>query len=136
VTLYVDASAILKLHVHEADSAVAARILGADPDWATGRHTYVEVRRNLARILGGPVLEGARATFEEQWARLRIVELDGPVCERAARLAEHTGARTLDALHLGAAEATVVPEAPVVTFDPALASAARSLGWEVLGAAQ
>jgi predicted nucleic acid-binding protein len=43
VTLYVDSSALIKRHVAEADSDHADAILLCDPDWVTGRHTYVEV---------------------------------------------------------------------------------------------
>ncbi len=134
MTLYVDASAFLKLHIDEPDSDLAAMILSGDPHWLTGRHTRVEVRRNLARVLPPGHLNAARESFAAQWARVRVIELDETVCERAAHLAEATGARTLDALHLGAADVTVGAEAPVVTFDRGLAAAARSLGWRVLPA--
>ena len=65
---------------------------------------------------------------------MRIAELDEHLCERAAELAESTGARALDALHLGAADVMGGGELPFVTFDRRLAHAARSLGWTVLGA--
>jgi predicted nucleic acid-binding protein len=42
--------------------------------------------------------------------------------------------RTLDALHLGAAERVGGAALPFVTFDRRLAAAARRLGWTVLGA--
>ena len=128
--LYVDASAIVKLHVDEPESR-AARSLLAD-DWVSAGHTVVEVRRALWRTLAGRAHEAARATFADQWADTQVVHLDGPTCARAAELAEATGARTLDALHLAAAD-RIGHELPFVTFDVRLAAAARSLGWHVLG---
>ena len=53
VSLYVDASALLKRYIDEPDSEVAESLLRSDPSLLTGRHTIVEVRRNLARLLAG-----------------------------------------------------------------------------------
>jgi predicted nucleic acid-binding protein len=62
-----------------------------------------------------------------------VVELTHEVCEAAAELAEVTGARSLDALHLGAAKVVGGGALPFVTFDLRQAQAARALGWVVLG---
>ena len=51
----------------------------------------------------------------------------------AGDVVEITGARTLDALHLGAARVVGGGALPIVTFDLRQAQAARSLGWVVLG---
>lgn len=131
---YVDASTLLKVLLDEPDRQAARDLLDADAEWVSGRQTVVEVRRNLARALEGPKLDLGRARFRAQWNRMQIVELDEGVCERAAELAEQTGARALDALHLGAADALGEGKLAFVTFDRRLAEAARSLGWAVLGA--
>jgi len=47
VTIYADSSALLKRYVDEADSERANELLAADAVPVTGRHTIVEVRRNL-----------------------------------------------------------------------------------------
>lgn len=130
---YVDSSALLKLYFEESDSSRAEEILSSDPDWITGRLTSVEVRRNLARELVGSDLAAARRQFERDWANTAVVELTREVCEAAAELAEVTGARSLDALHLGAAKVVGGGALPIVTFDLRKAQAARSLGWVVLG---
>jgi predicted nucleic acid-binding protein len=133
VIRYVDASAVVKLYAEEADSPRATELL--DTAWTTGRHTRIEVRRAFAHGLDGDSLEHARTRFDEDWEATAVVELDARVCERAVALAEETRARTLDALHLAAAELAGADEGlPIVTFDPRLADAARSLGWTVLGA--
>jgi predicted nucleic acid-binding protein len=133
VSLYVDPSALLKLYFAEPDSDRAEDILASDLDWITGRVTSVEVRRNLARELVGSDLAAARRQFERDWANTAVVELTLEVCEAAAELAEVTGARSLDALHLGAAKVVGGGALPIVTFDLRQAQAARSLGWVVLG---
>lgn len=48
MTLYADSSALLKRYVGEDDSDAAVELLGSDATLVTGRHTVVEVRRNLA----------------------------------------------------------------------------------------
>jgi predicted nucleic acid-binding protein len=133
VTLYLDASAFLKLYFDEPDSPHAEEILTADSEWVTARHTAVEVRRNLARELQGAALGAARRQFDRDWRAVAVVELTGEVCEAAAGIAEVTGARTLDALHLGAAREAGGGVLPFVTFDLRQAQVARSLGWTVLG---
>jgi uncharacterized protein len=132
VNVYVDSSALLKLYVEE-DSSEEAREILIGGRWVTAMHTLVEVRRALSRILEGDLLSRARVQFSEHWARMAIVELDETTCQRAAELAEQTGARTLDALHLGAADRAGGGELSFATFDVRQAEAARSLGWTVLG---
>jgi uncharacterized protein len=134
LTIYADSSALLKLYVDEADSETAETILRGDPDWITGWHTRVEVRRNLARVLSGDEHRRARADFFADWDALEAVRLTERTCELAAEYAEQMGVRALDALHLGAAATITDRGFPFATFDHRLAAAARSLGWEVLGA--
>lgn len=134
MSIYVDSSALLRLYFDEADSARAEELLSADGTWVSARHTAVEVRRNLARELQGADLAAARRQFGRDWQNTAVVELTEEVCEAAAELAELTGARTLDALHLGAAKVVGGGALPLVTFDVRQAQAARSLGWVVLGA--
>jgi uncharacterized protein len=134
VSLYVDSSALLKRYVDEPDSETAEGLLTNDPSLVTARHTLVEVRRNLARLLDGRALTSARAAFARDVEALSIIELDAATCEAAAQVAEVTGVRTLDALHLAAAQRVGGPAVPVVTFDVRQAQAARSLGLTVLGA--
>lgn len=134
MSLYVDSSALLKRYLDEPDSEACERLLASDPDLVTGRHTVVEMRRNLARLLEGPSLARAQAQLAEDLAALSIVELDAVTCEAAASVAEITGVRTLDALHLGAAQRVGVGAIGLLTFDVRQAQAARSLGFTVTGA--
>jgi len=132
MSLYVDSSALLKRYVDEPDSDAANALLASDPSLLTARHTIVEVRRNLARLLDERDATTARAAFVEDIAAFGIVELDAVTCDIAADIAELTGARTLDALHLAAARRIGGPAVPLVTFDVRQAQAARTLGLTVL----
>jgi predicted nucleic acid-binding protein len=134
MSTYVDSSALLKRYVEEADSAAADALLRADRSLLTARHTIVEVRRNLARLLSGRDLVAARAAFVDDLRSLSIVELDEATCESAAAIAETTVVRTLDALHLAAAQRVSAPGVGILTFDVRQAQAARALGLEVVTA--
>jgi len=134
VPLYVDSSALLKRYVDEPDSERCEALLLADPTWVTGRHTLVEVRRNLPRLLEGEALAAAREQLAADWRRMNVVELDELTCEIAADVAEATGARSLDAHHLGALSRAGKGTLSLLTFDLRLAQAGRALGVTVLGA--
>lgn len=135
MTLYAESSALLRLYLDEPDSSFGRELLRADPSWVSSCVTAVEVRRNLARLLDADELERARAAFRDDWAELTSITVHDAASGRAAELAEATGVRTLDALHLEAAERSGAGDGhlPLVTFDRRLADAARSLGWTVLG---
>lgn len=134
MTLYTDSSALIKRYVAEDDSDAAVSVLLADPEWVTGRHTFVEVMLAIQRRLGETERATAAAAFERDWQRTFVVALDDTVCRRAAELGIVAGARSLDALHLAAAERAGGRSVPIVTFDVRLGHAARSLGFGVIGA--
>ena len=134
MSLYVDSSALLKRYVREADSAECERLLRADPVWVTARHTWVEVRRNLARLLEGRDRSRMEKAFLADWRGIHVVELDRDTCERAADLAVgHSGVRTLDALHFAAAARVGSTAISFLTYDARQARVARDLGIKVLG---
>lgn len=134
MALYVDTSALLKRYVDEPDSDVCERHLLSDPVWLTGRHTLVETRRNLLRLLATDELAVARSQLAADWKRLHVIELDELTCEIAADVAEATGARSLDAMHLAAASRVGKTGLALLTFDIRQAQAARQLGFTVVGA--
>lgn len=134
MSLYVDSSALLKRYVDEPGSETAESLLDSDPSLLTARHTIVEVRRTLARVLDERDAAEARSAFARDLDALSVIELDATTCEMAAAIAEVTGVRTLDALHLGAAQRAGGPAVPFLTFDVRQAQAARALGFTVVGA--
>jgi uncharacterized protein len=131
--LYVDTSAFLKRYLEEPDSDAAETFLLGDSAWFSGRHTYVEVRRNLARAVAGDDLVRIRDVFEADWRRTTIVELDEVTCRLAADIGEQTGIRSLDSLHIGAATRVGVDVLSFLTFDIRQAQIARQMGFVVLG---
>lgn len=133
MSLYLDTSALLKRYVAEDDSPHCESILQSDASWITARHTWVEVLRNLPRLLEGPELVRLEAAFRKDWRRIHVVELDRVTCERAADIARTHAVRTLDALHLAAAQRVGSGSLPFLSYDVGQTQAARALGFTVLG---
>ncbi len=131
MTLYADASALVKRYVDEPDSPMAGELLASDPLVFTCRISVIEVRRNLRRSAADAVI--ARARFQDDLAQISLVEIDAQTCELAATIGENTEVRSLDALHLGAAR-RLGTAVTFLTFDIRQAQAARSLGFAVVGA--
>ncbi|MDQ3307422.1 MAG: type II toxin-antitoxin system VapC family toxin [Actinomycetota bacterium] len=132
MTLYADSSALLKRFVREPESEDAGLLLRSDSALVTGRHTLVEVRRNLARLLQGRQLTAMRAAFTSDVKAFAIVELDAETCELAATIAEQSGVRTLDALHLACAR-RLGRSVTFLTYDLAQSRAATTLGLRTAG---
>lgn len=132
MTLYVDSSALLKRYIDEHDSGAAIDLMGTDPVLVTSRLTEIEVRRNLTRLLDGEELDRQRRALAVDLDGFALVSLDATTMNGAARIAEQTLCRSLDAVHLGAARragsATVL-----LTFDVRQARSARDLGLSVIG---
>jgi hypothetical protein len=134
VTLYLDSSALLKRYIREPGTREMARLLELEVRWVAANHGYTEVAINLRRRLVETDVGPAASLFEEDWARILVIDVDDLLCHRAADLAVDHGLQTLDALHLAAAERAGGPELTFVTFDSRLAGAARQMGFPVAGA--
>lgn len=78
MSLYVDSSALLKRYVEEPDSETAEALLRSDPSLLTARHTVIEVRRNLARLLTERDASEARAAFLQDIEELSLIEEERP----------------------------------------------------------
>jgi predicted nucleic acid-binding protein len=132
VTLYVDSSALLKRYVDEHDSAAAVELMESDPVLVTSRLTEVEVRRNLTRLLSDDDLDAQRRALSVDLDTFALVSLDATTMNTAARIAEQTLCRSLDAVHLGAAQ-RAGSATTLLTFDVRQARAARDIGISVIG---
>jgi uncharacterized protein len=132
VTLYVDSSALLKRYVDEHDSDAAVDAMAADPVLLTSRITEVEVRRNLSRLLSAPELDRVRRQFSTDLDAFALMAVDAAICNDAARIAEQTLCRSLDAIHLASA-LRAGASTVVLTFDIRQAGAARAIGLRVVG---
>lgn len=121
---YLDASAIVKLVIDEAESATLLHWYHEIERTVTSRVGVVEVRRAVNRREHDPSQLNAVLT------RLEVFELDAEVDRLAGSLAPLV-LRTLDAIHV--ATSLVIPGVDAfVTYDNRLAEAAHSAGLPVV----
>ena len=134
MTAYVDSSALLKRYLIEPDSKLGQSLLDDDVDLVTSRITIVEVRRALGLLASAVERVLTRANFAHDLESISIVEVDAQVCADAASIAEETGLRSLDSIHVASARRLSDVDITFITFDIRQAAVARSLGLTVLGA--
>ena len=126
-TLYVDSSALVKLVQTERESAALRRYLRRHSSAirATCALARVEVIRTVA-----PAGARAVALARRQLGRFHQLDLDRELLDRAAALPADVPLRSLDAIHLAAAQTLPALHA-VVTYDIRMKAAAQALGLPV-----
>jgi predicted nucleic acid-binding protein len=124
---YLDASAIVKLAIHEPESVVLRAWLKERSVLLTSRISTIEVARAIAR---DDTMAHGRSAVREAFRSVAIAEVDAGIADGAADLAPST-LRALDAIHLATALAIGDELSAFVTYDARLADAARGAGLEV-----
>jgi predicted nucleic acid-binding protein len=132
-SVYLDASAIVKLGTAEPESLALRAWLQNWSPLLTSRISTVEVARAIGRKEEDGVAAG-RAAAREALRSVGLTELDAGIANRAAELRPAT-LRALDAIHLATALALGDELAAFVTYDGRLADAARAAGLEVIAPA-
>ncbi len=132
--LFLDTSALIKRYVKEDGTTLVLRRMSEDLEWVVSAVARTEAEITLCR-LGFDAGENAtaKANLREDWEHCHVVPIDPAGLERAAELGCQYEVRTLDALHLAAADR--LPQRLVMlTFDRRQADAARAMGLIVEGA--
>jgi predicted nucleic acid-binding protein len=132
--LFLDTSALVKRYVDEDGTALVLQRMSEDREWVVSAVARVEAEITLCRIgFDGAEGAAARSSLREDWARCNVVPVDPACLDRAAELGCRHEVRTLDALHLAAADRLPQPLV-LLTFDRRQADAARAMGLTVEGA--
>jgi uncharacterized protein len=123
--VYLDSSALVKLVVAEPESDALTGHLRGSPNRASCALARVEVIRAV-RPHGERAIGRARQLLD----RIALIRLDDVLLDAAAAL-EDSSLRSLDAIHLAAAQALGSGLAEVVTYDRHMAGAAHRIGLAV-----
>lgn len=123
--VYLDSSALVKLVIAEPESGALRRYLRREPERASCALARVEVLRAV-RTQGPAATTRARRLLQ----RLSLVRIDDALLEAAAAL-EPEALRSLDAIHLAAAQLFGDELTAVVTYDGRMAAAANLLDLRV-----
>jgi predicted nucleic acid-binding protein len=132
--LFIDTSALVKRYVEEEDTDLVLQRMGGDPNWVVSAVARTELEITLCR-LGFERDDSADVwrRVREDWERCHVVPIDPACLERAGELGCRYEVRTLDALHLAAADRLPRPLV-FLSFDRRQADAARAMELVVEGA--
>jgi uncharacterized protein len=125
IAVYLDSSALVKLVVREAESDALVSHLTFYPERVSCALARVEVARAV-HAHGAPALVRARGLLE----RIGLLRLDDTLLDAAGALAGST-LRSLDAIHLAAAQTIGSELTEVITYDRRMAQAAVAHGLPV-----
>jgi uncharacterized protein len=123
---YLDASALVKLAVHEPETPALASDVANRDALFTSVVGAIELQRALARTERPAAVDQAAAVLDAVF----LADVTPDLRARAGRL-EPTSLRTLDAIHVATAMSLSVPDLDFVTFDDRQAAAARACGLRV-----
>jgi predicted nucleic acid-binding protein len=131
VTLFVDTSALVRRYVQGAGRDLVLDAMAADPVWCASALCRSETLLALHRLAVTP------SQHERMWGHLRddwdafvVVPVDDRCLAHAVELGASYGLRTVDSVHLAAADRLPRP-ATYLTFDHRQIPAAAGLGFDV-----
>lgn len=136
MNVYLDASALVKRYVVEAESAQVVALIGGAQMTATALLCRAEVAAALAKAVRVGLVARESAVkslgeFNADWEYLIRLHVGEPLIARAAMLAWEHGLRGYDAVHLATALAwceTLGEAVTVATYDRELWRGAREAG--------
>ena len=132
MTLALDSSGVLARYLTGAAGDAARAAMAADPVWCASALALTEALMVVDHLDVEPAgREELRRAIRDDWERVHVVPVDGRCLDRAAELGRTQPLRTVDALHLAAADRLPRP-LTYVTFDPRQIPVALSLGYEVV----
>jgi predicted nucleic acid-binding protein len=132
--LFLDTSALIKRYVEEDGTALVLRRMSEDLEWVVSAVARTETEISLCRLgIDTSVDAAATSRLGQDWGHCHVVPMDPACLARAAELGCRYDVRTLDALHLAAADRLPQPLV-MLTFDRRQADAARAMGLTVEGA--
>lgn len=132
MTLYVDTSALLRRYLHDRHRDLVLDAMAEAPAWAASRLVRTEAQLALHRAAASPRQQQALwRELRDEWDAFWVVPLDDRCLARAVEIGATYGVRTVDAVHLAAADRLPGP-VRFLTFDRRQIPAADALGFEVV----
>ena len=126
--IFLDTSALVKRYINENGSRAVMALMDADAQWTASAITLTEseiafCKRAERETMLAPLLDALR----REWQQFAIVPVDDSCLARAREIGCQFGTRTMDSIHLAAADRLPRP-LTFVTFDRRQAAAAAGMG--------
>jgi len=132
VTIALDTTALLSRFLEGPTRATVLDAMTADHDWCASALALSEALMLVDRLGDDPGrTDDLRRALRDDWERIHVVPVDQLCLDRAAELGRTQPLRTVDAIHLAAADRLPRP-VTFLTFDPTQIPVALSLGFDVL----
>jgi predicted nucleic acid-binding protein len=132
VTIALDTTALLARHLGGQARPVVLGATSADQDWCASALALSEALMLVDRVTELDAERTAlRRALRDDWDRVNVVPVDQRCLDRAAELGRTQPLRTVDALHLAAADRLPRPTT-YCTFDPRQIGVALALGFKVV----
>jgi uncharacterized protein with PIN domain len=132
VPLAIDTSAWLARYLDVPERPVVLDAMATDPVWCASALALTEALMLADRVSDDPVARTAlRRALHDDAQRMVIVPVDAACLDRAAELGRSQPLRTVDAIHLAAADRLPRP-LTYVTFDIHQIGVALALGFDVV----
>lgn len=133
MTICIDTTALLSRFLDGPTHTVIVRAMHDDGDWCASALALSEALMLVDRLGDEPDrTDQLRRALRDDWERIHVVPVDTMCLDRAAELGRTQPIRTVDAIHLAAADRLPRP-LTFATFDPAQIPVALSLGFDVIG---
>jgi len=130
--LAIDASAFVKRYLREPGRELVVSTMAADPLWCASELCRTETMLVLHRIASGPrQARDLQRAFRDDWDAVHVVPVDDRCLARATDLGVEFGLRTVDAVHLAAADRLPRPTS-YLTFDRHQIPGALAIGLDVI----
>jgi predicted nucleic acid-binding protein len=132
VTLFLDSTALLARYLEGPSRQVTLDAMRVDDDWCAAALALSEALMVVDRLGDDPARsDELRRAMRDDWERIHVVPVDQRCLDRAAELGRTQPVRTVDALHLAAADRLPRP-LTYLTFDPSQIPVAVALGYDVV----
>jgi len=132
VTIALDTTALLARYLDGPYRPVALAAMAADHEWCASALALTEALSLVDRLGDDPSrTDDLRRAIRDDWERIHVIPVDQRCLDRAAELGRTQPVRTVDALHLAAADRLPRP-VTFATFDPAQIPVAMGMGFDVL----
>ena len=130
--LFLDTSALVRRYVNGSGRQLVLSAMAEADAWCASAICRSEVMLALRQLVVHPRQQGTLwSNFREDWAAFWVVPVDGRCLAAAVDIGAAYGLRTVDAVHLAAAERLPRP-LRFATFDRRQIPAAAGLGFEVV----
>ena len=131
MTVALDTSGLLGRYLSGPHLRVVHDAMATDHDWCASALARAEALGMVERVCDLPGDgDRIRRALTDDWERFNVVPVDQACLDRAAELTRTQPLRTVDALHLAAADRLPRP-VTYVTFDPRQIPVALALGFDV-----